>query len=157
MSRASLLLLLAAACGSDTPPVISHSVPPGPPPPAPRVATPWQTRCIAALEQLRIDAAVFEPELRTAEVKIDDYREEVILSAGPPIWHIPSIHIFVVHESKPEEKDWQRFAEPFHGTDHITIMRTTKTVDAAILLDGWETQRAMRLEPTLQRGVDACL
>ena len=121
---------------------------------APRpAATAWQQRCMRSLEQVRVDAARYEPELRTAEVKIDDAREEVILHAGPPVWHVPSVTVFVVHEAKPEQS-WGTFAESLGGSLHVMSMRGSA---ASIMLDGWDSTRAARIEPILRAAVDRCL
>jgi len=56
------------------------------------------------------------------------------------VWNIPGVFISVVHEVKPVSA-WQRFAEPFHGTDHITWLRSTGTYDAAIMLEGFAMPR----------------
>ncbi len=149
----ALALWIATIFGAGPPPQLPAVAPAPAPAPAP---TEWQTRCLAILDQLRVDAAAIEPEIRGAEVKIDDVREEVSLSIGPPFHDIGSLHIFVVHEPKHEQA-WQRFAEPMNGLDHITWMRSTPTTDAAILLDGWETARARRLEPMLVREVEQCV
>jgi hypothetical protein len=142
-----LALVLLAGCST------AEAMAPAPPPPPHRIATAWEKRCLRSLEQARVEAGKYEPELRTAEVAISDSREEAILHAGPPVWHIPSVSVFVEPDGKPTPT-WGTFAEYLGGGLHILSSRGSA---AAVMLDGWDEARAARIEPILRAAADRCL
>jgi hypothetical protein len=125
-----------------------------PPPPAPVVKPPptaWQTRCMAALDDM---ARGLPGDLRTAEIAYDR-GNYVSVSAFPPVWH-ENLSVQITREPGTPV-DWQAFNEVLGGSNHIIWHHRTATAEVAILLDGWTIDDADRVRPTLVAGVEPCL
>jgi len=159
--RLAVAVVALAGCKRPSaPPEISNGPGPGITIDAALTPSAWALRCRDALTRGRDLATQIEPKLATMPVEIVTRtdRETVDASAYPPIWKVAPIYVFAVRadvasKSKPT---WETFATFELGSDHRVATRRIGDIDIAILLDGWDPQRADAIIAALEGALDPC-